>query len=145
MKKSLLIGAAAAAALSVTACTARERQLWDDWHAQDPAAAEEFARDLVAGGGGGGGGGGGQSSGGGSVWDTIAECESGGDWAINTGNGYYGGLQFLGSTWRGYGGEEFAAYAHQASRAEQIIVAERVLADQGWDAWPTCARRAGLR
>ena len=59
------------------------------------------------------------------MWDDLAECESGGNWAINTGNGYYGGLQFLGSTWIAYGGEEFAARADLATREQQIVVAER--------------------
>ena len=80
-----------------------------------------------------------------SVWDDIAECESGGDWSIDTGNGYSGGLQFAAGTWRGFGGEEFASMAHEASRAQQIEVAERVLDEQGWGAWPTCSRRLGLR
>ena len=60
-----------------------------------------------------------------TVWDDLAECESGGNWAINTGNGYYGGLQFAGGTWRAYGGEEFAARADLATREQQIVVAER--------------------
>ena len=80
-----------------------------------------------------------------SAWDKLAQCESGGRWDINTGNGFYGGLQFTPSTWRGFGGKEFAASAHQASRAEQIVVAERVLAGQGWDAWPSCSRKTGVR
>ena len=75
-----------------------------------------------------------------SVWDKIAQCESGGNWSINTGNGYYGGLQFSSSTWRAYGG---SGSASNASRAEQIAVAERVLAAQGWGAWPVCSRKAG--
>ena len=79
-----------------------------------------------------------------SGWDAVAACESGGDWSINTGNGYYGGLQFSASTWRAYGGEQFAPYAHQATREQQIIVAERTLAAQGWGAWPACSARYGL-
>ncbi|GAB2611349.1 transglycosylase [Paractinoplanes abujensis] len=75
-------------------------------------------------------------------WDAIAECESGGDWSINTGNGYYGGLQFSRSTWRAYGGSRFARTADQASRTEQIAIAERVRDGQGLGAWPTCGRRA---
>jgi hypothetical protein len=63
---------------------------------------------------------------------------------VNTGNGYYGGVQFSPSTWRAFGGGEFAPNAHQASRAEQIVVAERTLAEQGWGAWPACSRRLGL-
>ncbi len=77
-----------------------------------------------------------------SVWDQLAQCESGGRWNINTGNGYYGGLQFSPTTWRAFGG---SGSAHQASRAEQIAVAERVLASQGWNAWPSCSRKMGLR
>ncbi|GAA1474538.1 DUF3235 domain-containing protein [Corynebacterium felinum] len=79
-----------------------------------------------------------------SDWDRLAQCESGGNWAINTGNGYHGGLQFAPSTWRGFGGGEFAPYAYQASREQQIAVAERVLARQGWNAWPACSRKLGL-
>ena len=77
-------------------------------------------------------------------WDAIAACESGGNWSINTGNGYYGGLQFSASTWRAYGGGEFAPNAHQATREQQIVVAERTLASQGWGAWPACSRKLGL-
>jgi len=75
-----------------------------------------------------------------SVWDKIAQCESGGNWSINTGNGYYGGLQFSASTWSAYGG---SGSASNASREQQIAVAERVLAAQGWGAWPVCSRKAG--
>ncbi|ETA04678.1 MULTISPECIES: transglycosylase family protein [Gordonia] len=71
-------------------------------------------------------------------WNQVAQCESGGNWAINTGNGYHGGLQFSPSTWSGHGGGEFAPTAEQATREEQIVVAERVLASQGKGAWPTC-------
>ena len=73
-----------------------------------------------------------------SDWDRLSQCESGGNWAINTGNGYQGGLQFSPSTWSGHGGGEFAPTAEQATREEQIVVAERVLASQGKGAWPTC-------
>nr|VDG62660.1 Uncharacterized protein conserved in bacteria [Streptococcus thermophilus] len=79
-----------------------------------------------------------------SDWDRLAQCEAGGNWHINTGNGYYGGLQFSASTWRAYGGGEFAPYAHQATREQQIVVAERTLAAQGWGAWPACSRKLGL-
>jgi LysM repeat protein len=79
---------------------------------------------------------------GGSVWDRLARCESGGNWGINTGNGYSGGLQFAPGTWRANGG---TGSAHNASRAEQIRVAERVRASQGWGAWPACSSRLGLR
>jgi hypothetical protein len=71
-------------------------------------------------------------------WDQVARCESGGNWAINTGNGYQGGLQFAPGTWSSAGGSEFAPAAHLASREEQIAVAERVLARQGRGAWPVC-------
>ncbi|PBC64737.1 transglycosylase [Streptomyces sp. Tue6028] len=77
------------------------------------------------------------------VWDRIAQCESGGNWHINTGNGYYGGLQFSAGTWRAYGGTAYASSADQASRSAQIAVATKVQRAQGWGAWPTCAARAG--
>jgi hypothetical protein len=79
-----------------------------------------------------------------SVWDRVAKCESGGNWKINTGNGFYGGLQFAAGTWKGHGGKTYASQAHQATKAEQIAIARRVLAGQGAGAWPTCGRRAGL-
>ena len=79
-----------------------------------------------------------------SVWDDLAQCESGGNWAINTGNGYYGGLQFSHATWHGYGGGEFAEYPHEATRAEQIIVAERLRAARGYAPWPACRDKLGL-
>ena len=78
-----------------------------------------------------------------ATWDALAECESGGDWGTNTGNGYHGGVQFSPSTWRAYGGTEYAPRADLASRDEQIAVAERTLAGQGWGAWPTCSRKTG--
>lgn len=71
-------------------------------------------------------------------WDAVAACESGGNWAINTGNGYYGGLQFSMSTWRSNGG---SGSPHTASKSEQIRVAENVLRHQGIRAWPVCGRR----
>ncbi|MFE0731321.1 transglycosylase family protein [Streptomyces antibioticus] len=77
------------------------------------------------------------------VWDRIAQCESGGNWHINTGNGYYGGLQFSASTWRAYGGTAYAPTADKAGKAEQIAVATKVQKSQGWGAWPTCSARAG--
>lgn len=73
-----------------------------------------------------------------SEWDAVAQCESGGDWSINTGNGFQGGLQFTPSTWAAYGGTEYAASADQASKSQQIAVAEKVLAGQGKGAWPNC-------
>ena len=78
-----------------------------------------------------------------STWDRVAQCESGGRWDINTGNGFQGGLQFTPSTWRAFGGTAFAPAANQATRAEQIVVAEKVLAQQGWGAWPVCSKKAG--
>lgn len=81
----------------------------------------------------------------GSVWDALAQCEAGGNWATNTGNGYSGGLQFAHSSWTGFGGLEFAPAAHLASREAQIVVAERILASQGWGAWPGCTAQMGLR
>ncbi len=77
-------------------------------------------------------------------WDSLAQCESGGNWAINNGNGYQGGLQFSPSTWQAYGGAEFAPTANLASREQQIVVAERTLAGQGWGAWPACSAQLGL-
>ncbi|GHH81484.1 transglycosylase [Kitasatospora indigofera] len=79
-----------------------------------------------------------------STWDAVAQCESGGNWSINTGNGFYGGLQFTAGTWRAYGGTAYAPQANQAGRAQQIAVAEKVLASQGPGAWPVCSRKAGL-
>jgi hypothetical protein len=77
------------------------------------------------------------------VWDRIAKCESGGNWHINTGNGYYGGLQFSAGTWRAYGGAAYASTADKASRSAQIAIATKVQRAQGWGAWPTCSARAG--
>ncbi|MGP4032917.1 LysM peptidoglycan-binding domain-containing protein [Pseudarthrobacter sp. 1C304] len=76
-----------------------------------------------------------------TVWDSLAQCESSGNWGINNGNGYAGGLQFSPSTWAAYGGTGSAA---NASREQQIAVAERVQAGQGWGAWPACAAKLGL-
>src|SRR5512133_1558630 len=77
-----------------------------------------------------------------STWDKIAQCESGGNWGTNTGNGYYGGLQFNAGTWQAYGGP---GMPHTASKAQQIAVAQKVLAKQGWKAWPACTKKLGLR
>ncbi|MBM2620271.1 LysM peptidoglycan-binding domain-containing protein [Actinoplanes sp. LDG1-06] len=77
-------------------------------------------------------------------WDAIAKCESGGNWSINTGNGYYGGLQFSRSTWKAYGGTKYASTANKATKAEQIKIAEKVLKGQGIGAWPTCGKKAGV-
>jgi len=81
----------------------------------------------------------------GSIWDAIAGCEAGGNWAINTGNGYYGGVQFDQGTWERNGGLRFAPRADLATREEQIAVAEVTRQRQGWGAWPVCSGRAGAR
>ncbi|MFI8263296.1 transglycosylase family protein [Streptomyces sp. NPDC085665] len=77
-------------------------------------------------------------------WDCVADCESSGRWAVNTGNGFYGGLQFWQPTWEEYGGLVFAPRADLATREQQIRVAEDVVGFQGWDAWPVCSKRYGL-
>ena len=137
------------AVFAATSCTPREIQLWHEWHRDDPQAAQEFLRrpevraelahhqqrpqqrstssNFASGN---------------TVWDRLAQCESGGNWAINTGNGYYGGLQFLPSTWRSAGG---SGMPHQNSRAEQIRVATNLRdSGQGYRPWPACARKLGL-
>jgi len=81
----------------------------------------------------------------GEIWDAISRCEAGGNWAINTGNGYYGGVQFDQNTWERNGGTRFAPRADMATREEQIAVAEVTRARQGWGAWPVCSGRAGAR
>jgi LysM repeat protein len=78
---------------------------------------------------------------GGSVWDSLAMCEAGGNWAINTGNGFYGGLQFTLSSWAAAGG---SGYPHQASRDEQIMRGQILQSMQGWGAWPACSAKLGL-
>ena len=77
-------------------------------------------------------------------WDAVAACESGGNWAINTGNGFYGGLQFTRQTWLGYGGGAYAGTANLASRDQQIAIAQKVLVGQGPGAWPVCSVKGGL-
>ncbi|WP_433782138.1 transglycosylase family protein [Actinomycetospora sp. CA-101289] len=72
-------------------------------------------------------------------WDTIARCETGGDWHADTGNGLHGGLQLSPRTWTAYGGAEFAARADDASREQQILIGDRVRSEQGWEAWSGCA------
>ncbi|WP_197366806.1 transglycosylase family protein [Streptomyces clavuligerus] len=79
-----------------------------------------------------------------ATWDKLAECESGGNWSINTGNGYYGGIQFSLSTWQSMGGTQYAAYPHQATREEQITVGEKLLDAAGEGQWPHCGPRVGL-
>lgn len=78
-------------------------------------------------------------------WDRMAQCESGGNWSINTGNGFHGGLQFSPSTWAAYGGYKYASQANFATKSQQINIAEKVLASQGPGAWPHCSYVAGLR
>ncbi|QNP73558.1 LysM peptidoglycan-binding domain-containing protein [Streptomyces roseirectus] len=78
-------------------------------------------------------------------WECVAECESGGRWDANTGNGYYGGLQFWAPTWKDFGGPRYAPRADLATREQQIAVAQDVLAAQGWGAWPACSERYRLR
>ena len=80
-----------------------------------------------------------------SIWDSLAQCEAGGDWAADNDDGFYGGLQFLPETWQDFGGGSYAPYANQATREEQIAIAKRVLASQGWLAWPACSEKLGLR
>jgi resuscitation-promoting factor RpfA len=76
-------------------------------------------------------------------WDRVAHCESGDNWHINTGNGYYGGLQFSSSTWTSYDTDNYASRADLATKSQQIVVADRVLNSQGWNAWPVCSKDAG--
>ena len=133
---------------TLVACTPQQHAAWQQWHAIDPTAAEAFAEEwktnhiaqaeTPA-----------QSSGNGGgsdygKWAPILQCESGGNWSISRGH-YEGGLQFDPGTWDAYGGERYAEHAYDASPWQQIEIAERVLDDQGWRAWPTCSRRAGYR
>ena len=78
------------------------------------------------------------------VWDRVAQCESSGNWSINTGNGFYGGLQFYHPSWKAFGGQQYGTYAHQASKEAQIAIGRRVLHAQGPGAWPVCSVKAGL-
>ncbi len=138
MKRIMATAVAVAAGVTVLgACTPEQVQMWQAWHDQDPAAAEAFLNEQAAAAA--------PAAPADSVWDKIAQCESGGNWSINLGSGYYGGLQMLGSTWRAYGGTEFAPRADLATREQQIAVAERIKADVGYKAWPTCSRKLGLR
>ena len=79
-----------------------------------------------------------------STWDALAQCESSGNWSINTGNGFYGGLQFHPQTWTGFGGGQYASRADLATKHQQIAIAEKVLDVQGWGAWPACSAKLGL-
>lgn len=150
MKPNQLVRAAVtAAALTAlsAACTPSQIAEWQEWYQSDPEAAmahanlpevqaalAEASQTATQ-----------PARSGGSVWDRVAQCESGQTWNYNGRSGYDGGLQFHPSTWRGFGGRDFAEFAYQASREEQIIVAERVLDSQGWRAWPACSRKLGLR
>jgi hypothetical protein len=78
-------------------------------------------------------------------WDRLAQCESSGRWFVDTGNGYYGGLQIDPETWREYGGQAYTSRPNLASRDLQILIAERILEGQGLDAWPVCSYLVGLR
>ncbi len=79
------------------------------------------------------------------TWKRLAHCESGGRWHVNTGNGYYGGLQISSGTWRAYGGKRYASNAHRAKVSQQVRIAKRIKKGQGWGAWPSCSRRIGAR
>jgi len=79
-----------------------------------------------------------------TTWDRLAKCESTNNWDADTGNGFKGGLQFTQSTWKAFGGRKYAASPDEASREEQIAVAKKVQAQQGWDAWPTCSQKLGM-
>src|SRR5699024_4981205 len=79
-----------------------------------------------------------------STWNKLAQCESGGTWSINAGNGCYGGLHFSHQTWEAFGGTQYASQADQATRSQQIATAEKVLDTQGWGAWPACSAKLGL-
>ncbi|MCD2188681.1 transglycosylase family protein [Actinomycetospora soli] len=80
-----------------------------------------------------------------ATWDRLAKCESTNNWDADTGNGFKGGLQFTDSTWKAFGGKKYADSADEASREEQIAVAKKVQAEQGWKAWPTCTKKLGMR
>lgn len=79
------------------------------------------------------------------TWKRLAKCESGNRWHIDTGNGYYGGLQISGGTWSAFGGKKYATFPHRAKVREQVRVAKRIKNGQGWGAWPSCSRRIGAR
>jgi hypothetical protein len=147
MKRALSMLVLGAGLLSLsTGCTKGQINGWLNWYDHDPTAAMEFAalpeiqeqlnqpqaEPAPASSGGGGN----------SVWDRLAQCESGGNWGIATGNGYYGGLQFLPSTWRANGG---SGMPHHHSREEQIRVAENLREKSGFSPWPACSRKLGLR
>jgi hypothetical protein len=129
MKRIMTVGALVA----LTACTPTEFAKWTEWHNQDPAAAEAFAEEWKAA----------QhtnlTNNHAARWDQIARCESGGRWdyplVTNRTGTYSGGLMIWNKAWDAYGGNEFASDAYLATKAQQIEIAERILADQGWGAW----------
>jgi uncharacterized protein YabE (DUF348 family) len=127
---------------STVTTPARTRVVLVGTKAPKPAQAPKASKPARSSSGGSGSGSSAPSVASGSVWDRIAACESGGNWSINTGNGFYGGLQFTLSTWHGYGG---TGMPNQASRAAQIAVAKRIQAAQGWGAWPACTAKLGIR
>lgn len=137
MKRLIAVGALALSAL--TGCTRAELDAWVQWYKDDPAAAEAFANQpeiqaqLHA-----------RAAAAHTTnlgrWEKIAMCESGGNWSYppvrgGLGHLYSGGLMIWQAAWINYGGQQFAGWAYQATRNEQIVVAERILADQGWGAW----------
>jgi transglycosylase-like protein len=133
MQRRTLLAAVALAVIPLAAaCTPEEIAQWEALHAADPQAAADLVAPAPAP----------EPEPDNSVWDDLAECESGGDWGIDTGNGYYGGLQFSLSSWRSVGG---SGYPNDHSRDEQIHRAELLLDEQGWGAWPACSRQLGLR
>ena len=118
-RRRTIVAAASLAILPLAAaCTPQELRTWQ--------AAQQAAASQID-----------------PVWDRLAQCESGGRWSLDS--NYDGGLQFHPDTWRAYGGTDFATYAHQATREQQIAVAERLQDDAGWGAWPACSRKLGLR
>ena len=132
MRKTWLI-----ALLPLAACTPQEHAVWLEWYQVEPQAAMAYAQAIRLDSH--------QETPTGvdwTVWDDLAECESGGNWSINTGNGFYGGLQFTLSSWRAVGG---TGRPDQNSREEQIFRAEKLKDIQGWGAWPACSRKLGLR
>lgn len=131
-RRTLLALASLAVIPLVASCTPEELAQWQALHASDPQAAADVVETSVEA----------EAEPPSSVWDDLAQCESGGDWSIATGNGYYGGLQFSLSSWRAVGG---TGYPNEHSRAEQINRAELLLDQQGWGAWPSCSRQLGLR
>src|SRR4029077_463114 len=152
MRKTITVLAAVVGLGALTACTPRELAAWVDWNNQDPAAAQAFANtpevqaSLAAGqqqeaapAPAEDSGDQGLTNNHGSRWDKIARCESGGNWGYplvtNRTGTYSGGLMIWTKAWAAYGGKQFAPNAYQASKAQQIEVAERILADQGWGAW----------